>query len=83
MRRLPCLKIHFSRSGDLSDLFSGFFKTGGKNFEDVGLTFPQGFEQIDIFIKSRMQRGSEGVPGQFRLSVGDPDLLGAGERGQA
>ena len=30
-----------------------------------------------------MQRGSEGVPGWFRLSVDDPDLLGARERGQA
>ena len=30
-----------------------------------------------------MRRRGEGVPGWFRLSVGDPDLLGAGERGQA
>ena len=38
------VKIHCSRGGDLSNLLSGFFKTGGKNFKDVGLAFPQSFE---------------------------------------
>ena len=38
---LPSLKIHCSWSGDLSDLFSEFFKTGSKDFKDVGLAFPE------------------------------------------
>ena len=36
-----------------------------------------------MFIEGGAERRCEGILGWFGLSVGDPDLLGAGERGRA
>ena len=83
LKQLPSLKIQCSRSGDLGDLFSGFFITDSKNFKDVGLAFSWGFERVDIFFEGRARSRSKGVPGWFWLCVGHSDLLGTRRCGQA
>ena len=81
--RLPYLKIQCSWSGDLSNLFHGFFVTGSKNFKDVGLAFSRGFEQVDIFIEGRVRERGERAPGWFWLHTSGPNMLEERGDGQA
>ena len=78
LRHLPFLKIQSSWGGDFSDLFRWFFKAGGEDVKDIGLTFARGFERVYVFVKGRLGGRCERVLGGFGLGLSRPDPMRAG-----
>ena len=59
-KHLPWLKIQSSGGRDFGDFFHRLFEAGGKDVEDIRLTFPRGLKRVTYSSRADLGAGVNG-----------------------